>query len=109
VNSKNETQISMKLRSKAKQSSYPDVNEGDKVRIQMIHKTLKGFKQQWSTELHTVQKDYHNGVSKVEGDLYPREEIQLVKGDVIKRPAKPKQEQAMINKKDKIKQLTIHM
>ena len=33
VNSKNETQIAMKLRSKAKTGSYPDVNEGDKVRI----------------------------------------------------------------------------
>ena len=50
VNSKNEMQIAMELRSKAKTGSYPDVNEGDTVRIQMIHKTSKGFKQQWSTE-----------------------------------------------------------
>ena len=92
----------MKLRSKAKTGSYPDVNEGDKVRIQMIHKTPKGFKQQWSTELHTVQKDYHNGVYKVDNNLYPRKEIQLVKGDVIKLPQKSKQEQAIINKKDKV-------
>ena len=102
VNSKNETQIAMKLRSKAKTGSYPDVNEGDTVRIQMIHKTPKGFKQQWSTELHTVQKDYHNGVYKVDNNLYPRKEIQLVKGDVIKLPEKSKQEQAIINKKDKV-------
>jgi hypothetical protein len=102
VNSKNETQIAMKLRSKAKTGSYPDVNEGDKVRIQMIHKTPKGFKQQWSTELHTIQKDYHNGVYKVDNNLYPRKEIQLVKGDVIKLPEKSKQEQAIINKKDKV-------
>ncbi len=46
----------MKMRSKAKIGSYPDVNEGDKVRIQMIQKTPKGFKQQWSTDLHTVRK-----------------------------------------------------
>ena len=102
VNSKNEIQIAMKMRSKAKTGSYPDVNEGDKVRIQMIHKTPKGFKQQWSTELHTVQKDYHNGVYKVDNNLYPRKEIQLVKGDVIKLPEKPKQQQAIINKMDKI-------
>jgi predicted adenine nucleotide alpha hydrolase (AANH) superfamily ATPase len=92
----------MKMRSKAKTGSYPDVNEGDNVRIQMIHKTPKGFKQQWSTDLHKVQKDYHNGVYKVDGDLYPRKEIQLVKGDVIKLPEKPKQQQASINKMDKI-------
>ena len=66
----------------------------------MIHKTpqAKGFKQQWtwSTELHTVQTvtDYHNGVYKVDNNLYPQtfEEIQLVKGD-----EKSKQEQATIN------------
>ena len=102
VNSKNETQIAMKLRSKTKTGSYPDVNEADKIRIQMIHKTPKGFKQQWSTDLHTVQKDYHNGVYKVDNNLYPRKEIQLVKGDVIKLPEKSKQEQAIINKKDKV-------
>jgi GTP-binding protein EngB required for normal cell division len=34
--------------------------------------------------------------------LYPRKEIQLVKGDVIKLPEKPKQHQAIINKIDKI-------
>ena len=77
VNSENETQIAMKLRSKTKPGSYPDVNGG--VRIQMIHKTPEGLKQQWSTELHAVQNDYHNGVYKVDNQLYPREEIQLVK------------------------------
>ncbi len=92
----------MKTRSKAKTGTYPGVNERDKVRIQKIHKTPKGFRQQWSTELHTVQKDYDNGVYKVDGDMYPRKEIQLVKGDVIKLPKKLKQLQAIINKMDKI-------
>ncbi len=103
INSKNETQIlvAMKLRSKAKSGSYPDVNEGDKVRIQVIHKTPKGFKQQWSTELYTVQKDYHNVVYKVDNHLYPRKEMQLVQGDVIKLPERSKQEQAIINKRIK--------
>ncbi len=50
VNSKNETQIAIKLKSKAKLGSFPDVHEGDNVRIQMIHKTPKGFQQQWGTD-----------------------------------------------------------
>ena len=58
--------------------------------------------------MHTVQKDYHNGVYKVDGDLYPRKELQVVKGNVIKLPEKPKQEQAIINKKDKIRKAANH-
>ncbi len=38
---------------------------------------------QWSTELYTVQKDCHNGVYKVDNNLYPRKEIQLVKGPSV--------------------------
>ena len=34
----------------------------------------------------------------MDNNLYPRKEIQLVKGDVIKLPQKSKQEQAIINK-----------
>ena len=108
VNKKNEIQIAMKLRSKAKTGSYPDIDIGDSVRTPIIHKTPKGFKQQWSTELHTVQKDYHNGVYKVDGDLYPRKELQLVKGDVVKLPEKSKQQQAIINQKDKIGKAANH-
>ena len=102
VNSKNEIQVAMKLRSKAKTGNYPDIDVGDEVRLQIVHKTPKGFKEQWSTELHTVQKDYHNGVYKIDGDLYPRKELQLVKGDVVKLPPKTQQQQAVINKQDKI-------
>jgi len=102
VSSKNEIQVAMKLRSKAKTGNYPDIDVGDNVRLQIVHKTPKGFKEQWSTELHTVQKDYHNGVYKIDNQLYPRKELQLVKGDVIKLPEKSKQEQVMIAKQDKI-------
>ena len=42
VNSKNELQVAMKMKKKAKVGSYPDVNEGDNVRLQVVHKTLKG-------------------------------------------------------------------
>ncbi len=34
--------------------------------------------------------------------MYPRKEIQLIKGYVIKLPEKPKQQQAIIIKMDKI-------
>ena len=102
VNSKNEIQVAMKLRSKAKTGNYPDIDVGDQVRLPIIHKTPKGFKQQWTDDLHTVQKDYHNGVYKVDGDLYPRKELQLVKGDVVKLPPKTPQQQAVINKQDKV-------
>ena len=102
VNSKNEIQVAITLKNKAKTGNYPDIDIGDQVRLPIMHKTPKGFKQQWSTELHTVQKDYHNGVYKIDNQLYPRKELQLVKGDVIKLPEKSKQEQAIINKKDKI-------
>jgi len=71
VSSKNEIQIAMKLRNKAKVGSYPDIEVGDSVRLPIIHKTPTGFKQQWSTNLHTVQKDYHNGVYMVDYQLYP--------------------------------------
>ena len=38
----------------------------------------------------------------INGDLYPRKELQLVKGNVVKLPEKSKQEQAIINKMDRI-------
>ena len=71
VSSKNELQIAMKLRSKAKTGNYPDIDIGGNVRLPIMYKTPKGFKQQWSDELHIVQNDYHNQVYKVDGDLYP--------------------------------------
>ena len=52
----------MKLKNKAKTGNYPDIEVGDDVRLQLEHKTPKGFKEQWGTELHAVQKDHHNGV-----------------------------------------------
>ena len=104
VNSKNEVQVAMKMKKKAKVGSYPDVNEGDNVRLQVVHKTPKGFKQQWSTDLHKVQNDYHNGVYKVDGDLYPRKELQLVKGHVIPPPAQPLHVQAQISQLNRIGQ-----
>ncbi len=56
----------------------------------------------WIHNYIQFKKDYHNGVYKVDGDMYPRKEIQLVKVDVIQLPEKIKQQQAIINKMDKI-------
>ena len=44
VSSKNELQIAMKLKNKAKVGSYPDIEVGDNVRLPIIYKTPKGFK-----------------------------------------------------------------
>jgi hypothetical protein len=44
----------------------------------------------------------------VNSELHPRRDLQLVKGDVIKLPEKPKQQQAIINKKDKIGKAANH-
>ena len=100
VNRKNELEIAMKLKSKAKMGNYPDVKVGDQVRLPIVHKTHQGYKQQWTDDLHTIEKTYHNGVYMVNGDLYPRKELQLVKGDVIKLKPKTKAQQAVINKQD---------
>ena len=98
----------MKLRKHAKTGNYPEINAGDQVRLPIVHKTPKGFKQQWSDELHTVQASYHNGVYKVNGDLYPRKELQLVKGNVVKLQPKTPAQQAVIDKQDKIGKAANH-
>ena len=100
VNRKNELEIAMKLKNKAKMGNYPDIKVGDQVRLPIVHKTHQGYKQQWTDDLHTIEKTYHNGVYMVNGDLYPRKELQLVKGDVIKLKPKTKAQQAVINKQD---------
>ena len=102
VDKKNEIQIGMKLKERAKKSHYPDLSEGDDVRIPVIHKVAKEYKQNWSNEIYKVEKDYHNGVYKVNSELYPRKELQLIKGKVIKLPEKSKQEKEAIAKKDKL-------
>ena len=82
----------MKLKSKAKtgHGNYPDIDVGDQVRLPIVHKTHKGYKE------HTFQKDYHNGVCKVDNQLYQRKELQVVIVDLVKLPEKSKQEQAVI-------------
>ena len=80
----------------------PEVLVGDIVRFPIIHKVHKQYKEQWKTELYKVQDVYHNGLYKVNNELNPRRDLQLVKGNVVKLPEKPKQEQAIINEMDQI-------
>jgi len=103
VNKSNEGEIAKIIKMKAKIKTYEDINVGDSVRLKVVHKVAKGFKQQWSDDLYTVEKVYHNGVYLVDGDLYPRKELQLVHEDkLVKKPEKTAQQKAVIQKQDQI-------
>jgi hypothetical protein len=103
VNESNEGEIAKTIRLKGKVKSYEDIKVGDKVRLPVIHKVAKGFKQQWSDDLSIVQKVYHNGVYLVDGALYPRKELQLVHEDIlIKKPEKTPQQKAVLQRQDQI-------
>lgn len=86
VNENNELDIFARLKSKAKTKTYEPIKEGDTVRIPVKHKVKKGYKQQWSYELHLVDENQGGGVYLVDGELYPRKELQLVR-KVVKQPA----------------------
>ncbi len=45
----------------------------------------KGYKQQWSYELHKFEKNNHDGTYIVNGEWYPRyprKELQVVTGEI---------------------------
>ena len=71
----------MNILNKAKIKKYPAVNEGDTVRVPIKYKETekKGYKQQWSTELYTVDKNFLNGLYEVNDRLHPRKDLQIVK------------------------------
>ena len=75
----------LKMMEKKKITKYPKIHIGETVRIPVTHKVEKGYKQQWSYELHIVEDVGNDGVYQVNGYFYPRKELQLVKGDVKKR------------------------
>jgi hypothetical protein len=103
VDKSNEGEIAKTIRMKGKVKTYEDIKVGDKVRLKVVHKVAKGFKQQWSDDLYTVDKDYHDGVYLIDGDLYPRKEIQLVQEDkLIRKPEKTPQQKAVIQRQDRI-------
>ena len=86
---------------RAKTKNYEKLNVGDIVRVPIINKVEKGYKQQWSYQLHKIEKNNHDGTYTVNGEYYPRKELQKVK-DVVKLPEKPKEEKEKIKFADKV-------
>jgi hypothetical protein len=84
-----DAKLNMHRRSKVKK--YEMVNEGDKVRVPVINKVKKGYKPQWSYQLETVDKKLENGLYEINGELYPRKELQLVKDVVQSKELSQKQ------------------
>jgi len=88
INTGNILQARMNIMKRAKIKNYPDLDVGDTVRIPVINKVAKGYKQQWTYETHKIEKNNHDGTYTVNGEFYPRKELQLIK-EVVKLPPKP--------------------
>ena len=102
INEENEGTAYMNMKRKSKTKPYDKIRIGNTVRIPVTHKVEKGYKQQWSYELHEVEDVFKNGVYQVNGDLYPRKELQLVKGEVRKQPKLSEKEIEKKKEKDRI-------
>jgi len=103
VNKDNEIQVTMNLLKRAKKGNYPKLNIGDDVRVPVIHKQHKGYKDSFSLEIHKVEnKD--KGLYQVDGTFHPRKDLQLVKGNIIKAPIKTKAQQVKYNIQNKVGQ-----
>jgi len=102
INEENEGTAYINMKRKSKTKPYDKIRIGDTVRIPVTHKVEKGYKQQWSYELHEVEDVFKNGVYQVNGDLYPRKELQLVKGEVRKQPKVSEKEIEKKKEKDRI-------
>ncbi len=68
-----------------KKGNYPKLEMEDNVRVPVINKVNKGYKDSFSMETHKIE-DSNRGVYTVDGSLHPRKDLQLVKGNVIKAP-----------------------
>ena len=101
VNKDNEVQVLMNISKRAKKGTYPVLNIGDDVRVPIIHKVHKGYKDSFSMEMHKVE-DKNRGLYTVDGSLHPRKDLQLVKGNVIKAPIKTKAQQKQHDIQDKV-------
>jgi transposase InsO family protein len=101
INQTNQLQARMNMLNRAKVKNYEPLEVGDVVRVPIINKVEKGYKQQWSYELHKIQRNNHDGTYTVNGEYYPRKELQKVK-DVVKLPEKPKEEKEKIKFADKV-------
>jgi hypothetical protein len=84
----NEIQVLMNISKRAKKKGdYPKLEIGDNVRVPVIHKQHKGYKDSFGMEIHKVE-NVNRGVYTVDGSLHPRKDLQVVKGNVIKAPTK---------------------
>ena len=101
VNKDNEIQVLMNINKRAKKGTYPKLEIGDNVRVPVIHKVKKGYKDSFSMEIHKVEKT-NRGLYTVDGSLHPRKDLQLVKGNVIKAPTKTKAQQKQHDIQDKV-------
>ena len=101
VNKENEIQVLMNITKKAKKGTYPKLEVGDNVRVPVIHKQKKGYKDSFSMEMHKIE-DVNKGLYTVDGSLHPRKDLQLVKGNVIKAPTKTKAQQKQHDIQDKV-------
>ena len=103
VNKDNEMQVLMNISKKAhkKVGTYPKIEVGDSVRVPVINKVHKGYKDSFSMEIHKVD-EIDRGLYKVNGTIHPRKDLQLVKGNVIKAPTKTKAQQKQHDTRDKV-------
>ena len=101
VNKDNEIQVLVNIGKRAKKGTYPILNIGDDVRVPVIHKQHKGYKDNFSMEVHKVE-DKNRGLYTVDGSLHPRKDLQLVKSNVIKAPTKTKAQQKQHDIQDKV-------
>ena len=51
----------MNIMKRAKIKNYPDLDIGDTVRIPVINKVAKGYRQQWTFETHKIENKNHDG------------------------------------------------
>jgi hypothetical protein len=102
VNKDNEMQVKMNIHKRAKKkSNYPKLEIGDNVRVPVIHKQHKGYKDSFSMEIHKVD-NVNRGLYTVDGSMHPRKDLQLVKGNVIKAPTKTKAQQKQRDIQNKV-------
>ena len=92
----------MKIHKRANiKSFYPKLEVGDNVRVPVINKIKKGYKDQFSMEIHKVD-NVNRGLYTVDGSIHPRKDLQLVKGNVIKAHTKTKAQQKQRDIQDKV-------
>ncbi len=93
IEESNYTQALMNIMKRAKSKSYEPIAAGDTVRIPVINKVKKGYKQQWTYETHQVESTEGKGLYKVNGENYPRKELQLIDASKLSKRAQPSKSQ----------------